>query len=47
MTKNIIRTAAFDAKEPNNPLIDGEWFGERARANWEIIVGVFLIFVNG
>ena len=34
MTKNIIRNAAFDAKELNNPLIDEEWFGERARANW-------------
>ena len=34
MTKNVIRSAAFDAKEPNNPLIDEEWFGERARANW-------------
>lgn len=25
MTKNIIRYAAFDAKEPNNPLIDSYW----------------------
>jgi hypothetical protein len=25
MTKNIIRYAAFDAQEPNNPLVDDSW----------------------
>lgn len=34
MTKNIIRNAAFDAKEPNNPLEDLSWQGERTRASY-------------
>lgn len=34
MTKNIIRKAAFDAKEPNNPLEDLTWQGERMRASY-------------
>lgn len=33
MTKNIIRQAAFDAKEPNNPLYD-EICSENARAEY-------------
>lgn len=33
MTKNIIRNAAFDAKEPNNPLTD-TFTGEKRRAKY-------------